>query len=89
MKISELKIDPEKSFKSISMPIPAIQRLARNQKNRALLERYGINVCNFDPVVATEISMDQWVRILLFYAKECKYKPAKDILAGLKKIIVA
>ncbi len=87
MKISKLKIDTEKSFKSISIPIPAIQRLAKNRKNRVLLERYGINPCNFDPVVATEIEMEQWVRILLFYAKECRYKPAKDILASLKKII--
>jgi hypothetical protein len=88
IKINKFKIDMEKSFKSISIPIPAIQRLAKNGKNRVLLERYGINPCNFDPVVAAEIDMEQWVRILLFYAKECRYKPAKDILADLKKIII-
>jgi hypothetical protein len=88
MKISELKFDTEKSFRSISIPVVAMQRLARSEKNRALLERHGIDVHNFDPVIATEICMEQWVRILIFYASECKYEPAKNILAGLKKIII-
>lgn len=88
MKNSELKFDTEKFFMLISVPIAAIQRLARSEKNRALLESYGIDANNFDPVIATEICMEQWVRILMFYAKECKYQPAKDILVGLKKIII-
>jgi hypothetical protein len=87
MEVIEFKIDTEKSFKSISMPVSAIQRLFKNRKDRKLLESYGIDPCNFDPVVAAEIDVEQWVKILLFYKKECRYKPAKDILAGLKKII--
>jgi hypothetical protein len=87
MKIIEFRVDTEKSFKSISIPVSAIQRLFKNRRDRILLESYGIDPCNFDPVVAVEIDTEQWVKILLFYKKECKYKPAKDILAGLNKII--
>jgi hypothetical protein len=87
MEINELKIDTAKAFRSISIEISAMQRLCQGSKNRRLLENYGINLCNFDPVISAEIDVMEWVKILLFYTKECRYKPAKDILAGLKKVI--
>jgi hypothetical protein len=87
IKIVEFRVDTEKSFKSISMPVSAIQRLFKNRRDRILLESYGIDPCNFDPVIAAKIDMEQWVKILLFYKQECRYKPAKDILTSLKKII--
>jgi hypothetical protein len=87
MEVSELKIDTVKAFWSISIDILAMQRLCRGAKNRKLLESYGIDCHNFDPVIAPEIDVIQWVRILIFYKEECRYKPAKNILAGLEKII--
>jgi hypothetical protein len=89
MEINELKIDTVKAFRSISIEISAIQRLCQGSKNRRLLENYGINLSNFDPVVAVEIDVVEWVKILLFYKKECRYKPAKDILTGLKKVMAS
>jgi hypothetical protein len=88
MGINKLKIDTVKAFKSISIEISAMERLCQFSKSRRLLESYGIDLCNFDPVAAAEIDMEEWVKILLFYKKECRYKPAKDILAGLKKVII-
>jgi hypothetical protein len=58
-----------------------------SEQSRILLESFGIDTNYFIPVVAAEISIEQWVRVLQFYAKRCKYEPAKDILAGLTKII--
>jgi GTP cyclohydrolase II len=87
IKKNDLKIDVEESFKSIFLTVSGIQRLARNPRNRILLESFGINIDNLIPVAAPEISIEQWVRILKFYAKRCDYEPAKDILAGLKKIV--
>lgn len=87
--ISKLKIDVVKAFRSISIDILAMQRLCQGAKNRRLLESYGIDPQNFDPVIASELDVIQWVKILIFYKQECRYKPAKDILAGLKKIIIS
>jgi hypothetical protein len=84
----ELKISTERAFESISINVSGIQRLAKKPKNRILLESFGINPDNFIPVVAAEISVEQWIRVLQFYAKKCEYQPARDILAGLKKIIL-
>jgi hypothetical protein len=89
MEINELKIDAVQAFRSISIEISAIQRLCQNSKTRILLESYGIDPFNFDPVIAAEIDMVQWVKILVFYKKECRYKPAKDILTDLKKVIIS
>jgi hypothetical protein len=88
MEINELRINTEKAFSSISLETSAMQGLARNRINRVLLENYKIDLSNFDPVISTEIDIVQWVRILLFYKQECKYRPATDILTGLKKIII-
>jgi hypothetical protein len=87
LKNNDLKIDTEKAFESISISVSGIQRLARKPRSRILLESFGIDTNDFIPVVAAEISIEQWVRVLQFYAKRCKYEPAKDILVGLKKII--
>jgi hypothetical protein len=86
---NDLMVDTEKAFESISISVSAIQRLARNQKKRRLLESFGIEPDNFTPVVATEITIDQWIKVLQFYAKKCEYQPARDILTDLKKIIFA
>jgi hypothetical protein len=87
MENNELNIDTEKAFESISISVSGLQRLAKKHKSRILLESFGININNFIPVISAEISIEQWVRVLQFYDKKCKYKPAKDILAGLKKIL--
>lgn len=83
---TNLTINTEKAFESISMPISAIQKLARNPKKRILLERFGIDPSNFSPVIATEISVEEWIKVLQFYAKKCEYQLAKDILTSLKEI---
>jgi hypothetical protein len=88
MEINELRIDTAEAFRSISIEVSAMQRLCRFPKNRKLLESYGIDPCNFDPVIVEEIDVLQWVKILLFYKQECRLKPAKDILAGFKEIIL-
>jgi hypothetical protein len=88
IKINDLKIDTEKAFESISIGVSGIQRVARNPKKRILLENFGIDIDNLIPVIATEISVEQWIRILRFYAKKCEYQPAIDTLAGLKRMIV-
>jgi hypothetical protein len=85
----KLKISTEKAFESIFIGASGMQRLAENPKNRILLESFGIESHNFTPVIAAEISIEQWVKILRFYAKECKYNPAKNILAELKKIMIS
>jgi hypothetical protein len=89
MEVSELKIDTAKAFWSISIDILAMQRLCQGSKNRRLLESYGIDPRNFDPVISSEIDVIEWVKILIFYEQESRYKPAKNILAGLKKIIIS
>lgn len=86
-KNTDLKINTKKAFESISISTLAIQRLAWNPKSRILLESFGINPDHFTPVLAMEISLDQWIRLLQFYAKRCRYSPARKILAELKKII--
>jgi hypothetical protein len=88
MKTNALKINTEKAFSSISLETSAMQRLARSRINQSLLKNYEIDLSNFEPVISTEIDIIQWVRILLFYKQECKYKPAIAILADLKKIII-
>lgn len=88
MEINEPKIDTVKAFRSISIEISAMQRLCQFPKSRKLIESYGIDPCNFDPVIAAEIDILQWVKILLFYKQECRLKHAKDILACLKEIIL-
>jgi hypothetical protein len=87
MDARKLKINTVKAFKSVYISVLATQRLSQNAKTRTLLESFGINPYNFTPVIAKEISVEQWIRLLKFYAKECKYKPAINILADLKKII--
>jgi hypothetical protein len=87
MENNELNIDTEKAFESISISVSGLQRLAKKHKSRILLESFGINTDNFIPVISAQISIEQWVRVLQFYDKKCKYKPAKDILADLKKIL--
>lgn len=89
IKINELKIGTEKAFESISINVSAIQSLAKNPKKRILLESFGIEPDNFTPAIAVEISVEQWVKVLQFYAKKCEYQPARDILARLRKIIMA
>jgi hypothetical protein len=86
-KADTLIINTEKAFESISIRVSAIQRLARNPKKRLLLESFKIDTNNFNPVIATEISIEEWIKVLQFYAKKCDYQPARDILAGLKEII--
>jgi hypothetical protein len=87
MGINEMKINTEKAFKSISISPLAMQRLAEQPKSRILIESFGIDPHNFTPAVAVEINIEQWIRLLQFYAKKCRYYPAREILAGLKKII--
>jgi hypothetical protein len=87
MGINEMKINTEKAFRSISISSLAMQRLAEQPKSRILIESFGIDPHNFTPVVAVEIDIEQWIRLLQFYAKKCRYYPAREILAGLKKII--
>lgn len=89
IKFDELKVSTEKALKSISINISGIQMLAESPKTRILLESFGINPYLFTPVPADEISIEQWIRVLQFYAKECKYNPAKNILARLKKIMTS
>jgi hypothetical protein len=89
MEINKSRIDTVKAFKSISIQISAIQNLCRGSRSRALLESYGIDLHNFDPTVAAEIDELEWVKILLFYKNECRYKPAKDILAGFKSVTIS
>jgi hypothetical protein len=86
-KSTDLKINTIKAFRSISISTSAIQRLAWNPKSRIVLESFGIDPDNFTPVLAVEISLEQWIRLLQFYAKKCRYIPAREILAELKKII--
>jgi hypothetical protein len=81
IKIDKLEISTKKAFESIFVSASGIQRLAENPKSRILLESFGINPHHFTPVIAGEISVEQWIRVLQFYAKECKYNPAKDLLA--------
>jgi hypothetical protein len=88
MKTNELKINTEKAFSSISLETSAMQRLARSRINQSLLKNYEIDLSNFEPVISTEIDIIQWVRILLFYKQECKYRPAIAILTDLKKIMI-
>jgi hypothetical protein len=89
LKFDDLKIDAEKAFKSISMPIVNMKGLCEKPKYRVILESFGIDPRNFTPVIADEISIEQWIKVLQFYAKKCNYVPAREILAGLKKIIKA
>jgi hypothetical protein len=89
IKIDDLKVNTEKAFNSIFIRVSAIQRLARNPIKRILLESFEIEPDNFTPVIVAEISIDQWIKILRFYANKCEYQPAKDILAGLNKIIIS
>jgi hypothetical protein len=84
---TNLTISTEKAFKSIFMSASAIQRLAKNPKKRIMLESFGIDPQNFYPVIAKEISAEEWIRILQFYAKKCEYQLARDILTSLKEII--
>jgi hypothetical protein len=84
IKKDELKISTEKAFESIFISVSGIQRIAEDPKNRILLENFGVNIHNFTPVIAEEISLEQWIKVLQFYAKECKYYPAKDILKKIK-----
>jgi hypothetical protein len=85
----EMRINAEKAFRSISMPIVNMKGLCEYPKHRAILESFGVDPRNFTPVIANEISVEQWIKVLQFYAKKCNYIPAKEILAGLKKIIKA
>jgi hypothetical protein len=87
MGINEMKINTARAFSSIYISPLAMQRLAEQPKSRILIESFGINPRNFTPVVAVEINAEQWIRLLQFYAKKCRYNPAREILAGLKKII--
>jgi hypothetical protein len=87
MGINEMKINTVRAFSSIYISPLAMQRLAEQPKSRILIESFGINPHNFTPVVAVEINAEQWIRLLQFYAKKCRYNPAREILAGLKKII--
>jgi hypothetical protein len=89
LKKNELKIDAQKAFKSISMPIVNMKGLCEKPKYRVALESFGIDLENFTPVIADEISVEQWIKVLQFYAKKGNYMPAQEILAGLKKIIKA
>jgi hypothetical protein len=86
-KAGALIINTEKAFESIFIRVSAIQRLARNPKKRPLLERFEIDPNNFNPVIAKEISVEEWIKVLKLYAEKCEYQPAIDILAGLKEII--
>jgi hypothetical protein len=83
----KMRIDTAKAFKSIHIDPSAMQRLAEQPKSRILIERFGIDPEKFTPVVAEEISIEQWIRLLQFYAKFCRYRPAKEILAKLRRII--
>jgi hypothetical protein len=84
-----MKINTVNAFKSISVSHSAMQRLAQHPKSRELIESFGIDPHNFVPVVVTEIDVEQWIKLLQFYAKKCRYNPAKEILASLKGIIKA
>jgi hypothetical protein len=84
---TNLTINTEKAFESIFMRASAIQRLAKNPKKRIILEHFGIDPQNFYPLIATEISAEEWIKVLQFYAKRCEYQLARDILASLKEII--
>lgn len=64
-----------------------MQRLAEQPKTRVLIESFGIDPYNFTPMVAIEITTEQWIKLLQFYAKKCRYNPAREILAKLKRII--
>jgi hypothetical protein len=87
MDIRKLKIDTEEAFDSIGIRTSAIQRLAKAPKSRILLESFGINPDDFTPLLAEKISLEQWIRLLQFYAKKARYQPARSILADLKKLI--
>jgi hypothetical protein len=87
MSINEMRINTVKAFSSIYISPLAMQRLAGQPKTRILIESFGIDPHNFTPVVAVEINIEQWIRLLQFYAKKCRYNPAREILAKLKRII--
>lgn len=87
MGIEDFKINTVQAFRSIFIDISAIQRLSRNPKDRVLLESFGVDPNNFTPVVAEKIDLEQWVKLLQFYAKKTRYIPARELLAGMKKLI--
>jgi hypothetical protein len=84
IKKDELRISTKKAFESISISISGIQRIAEDPKSRILLEKFGVSPHDFTPMINEEISLEQWIKVLQFYAKECKYYPAKDILKKIK-----
>lgn len=82
-----MRINTSKAFQSIQVSPSAMQRLAEQPKTRSLIESFGIEPENFTPVIAVEISIEQWIVLLQFYAKRCRYYPAREILRKLKRII--
>jgi hypothetical protein len=87
MGIADLKFDTAKAFALISIDINAMQRLSENPKDQVWLRRFGVNLENFTPVIAEEIELGQWIKILQFYAGKARYKPARRVLAEMKKML--
>lgn len=82
-----MKINTMQAFRSINLDHLSMQRLAQNPKTQNLIRAFGIDPGIFTPTIAPEISAEEWIRVLRFYAEKAGYQPARDILTNLKRII--
>jgi hypothetical protein len=73
-------VNAAKALKSINVETSAIQNLSKHPKTRNLLIKWGVDPDCYYPVMMLYISEEQWLKLIIFYARMAHYQPAIDFL---------
>ena len=81
--MSTKKINTIKALKTIGVEASAIQNLSKHSQTRKLLIKWGIDPDCYYPAVRLSISEEQWLKLIIFYARMVRYQPAIEFLKNV------